>query len=213
MAENGGLKDSTASKVAEDPFLRKQAWDYFNTHASQRMAIFNFYVVLSSLTMTSYFASFKSEVNFGVARAALAILLCLFAFVFWKLDSRNKFLMKNAERALRYFEAKDENSLIAKVFSQEELETDSRKLKGWKRSLFWKAHLSYSKCFNLVYSAFFALGILGFVLSFYLGKAKDCTPIYQVPLPHLREVTRGSLPRVHRLKDQPSVRGSALIQG
>ena len=40
-------------KEKEDSYLRKQAWDYFNVHASQRLAIFNFYVVLSSLTMTS----------------------------------------------------------------------------------------------------------------------------------------------------------------
>lgn len=95
-------------------FLRKLAWDYFAAHASQRMSIFNFYIILSSLTATTYFASFKPDSNLQPARWLLASSLCFFAFIFWKLDGRNKELIKNAEAALRYFEAK-ERSLNAFV--------------------------------------------------------------------------------------------------
>jgi len=40
-------QNSSADPNAET-FLRKQAWDYFVIHASQRMTIFNFYIALSS---------------------------------------------------------------------------------------------------------------------------------------------------------------------
>ncbi len=153
-------------KEKEESFLRKQAWDYFNTHASQRMTIFNFYVVLSSLTMTSFFASFKNDSNLQSARPVLAGLLCLFAFIFWKLDERNKFLIKNSERALRYFESTDTSDDVAKVFTQEEKDTRTKKLSGWRWLLFWRWHLSYSKCFNFIFLLFFLVGVAGLISSF-----------------------------------------------
>ena len=141
--------------------LRKQAWDYFTTHASQRMSIFNFYIVLSSLTLTAYFSSLKEDAHLQSLRPGLAFLLCFLAFVFWKLDQRTSFLIKNAERALKHFEDADDAPAIAKVFTQESLDTDSRKLLGWERALFWRHHLKYSHCFRFVYLSFFVVGIVG----------------------------------------------------
>jgi hypothetical protein len=151
----------------ENSALRKQAWDYFSTHASQRMTAFNFYIVLSSFVAASYFASFKSDSNLQTARPALAGLLCLFAFIFWKLDQRNKLLIKNAERALKFFEQSDSVDSVVKVFTQEEIETNSKKTKGWQRVLFWRWHLSYSDCFNCVFTLFFAIGFVGLAICFW----------------------------------------------
>jgi len=145
--------------------LEKRAWDYFSVHASQRIATFNFYIVLSSLTATSYFASLKADSNLLSARPALAGLLCLLAIIFWKLDQRNRVLIKNAERALKFFEQLHVGDDIAKVFTQEEIETSSRKLKGWRRMLFWRAQLSYSDCFNMVFLVFFLIGLAGLIFS------------------------------------------------
>lgn len=129
------------------------------------MTIFNFYIVLSSLTATSYFASFKSDSNLEPARPALAALLCVFAFIFWKLDQRNKFLIKNAEHALKHFESADQGDDVTKVFMHEEVETNAKQVKGWDHLLFWRTHLSYSDCFNLVFIIFFAIGLVGTVSS------------------------------------------------
>ena len=153
------------ANAKEAHFLRKQAWDYFVTHASQRMTIFNFYIVLSSVTVTSYFASFKNDSNLESARWILALLLCLFAFIFWKLDERNKTLIKNAERALKYFEDGDSSDVVTKVFTQEEADTNQKRAraKGFGRLFFWRLHLSYSDCFNFVYAVFAIIGLGGLV--------------------------------------------------
>jgi hypothetical protein len=145
----------------EESFLRKQAWDYFNTHAAQRLTIFNFYIGLSSVTATGYFASFKSESNLESVRVLLAGLLCFFAFVFWKLDQRTKALIRNAEKALEYFEELQPHHLHAKVFLHEEMKTDEHRksISGWAKALFWRWPLSYSDCFNLVYLVFFMIGL------------------------------------------------------
>jgi len=148
------------------PFLRKQAWDYFSTHASQRISVFNFYIALSSVTATTYAASCKTDSNLQPARGLLALMLCLFAFIFWKLDQRNRLLIKNAERALRHFEEADQGEAITKVFSAEEHETNARRsqLTGLRRMQVWRWTLSYSACFNSVFAAFALLGFAGLVV-------------------------------------------------
>lgn len=143
--------------------LRDLAWNYFSIHASQRLTTFNFYIVVSSLAATSYFATFRADLHLTAARPVLACLLCLLAFVFWKLDQRNRILIKNAERALKFFEQTCEIDDTAKVFTQEEKETSSKRTTGWRRAFFWQLHLSYSDCFNLVFALFFLLGLFGFL--------------------------------------------------
>lgn len=153
-------REPQRSREHEDAFLRKQAWDYFTIHSNQRMTVFNFYIVLSSLTVTSYFASFKNDSNLASAGWILALLLCFFAFIFWKLDQRNKALIKKAERALKYFERSEPSSNLVKVFLQEEKDTEAiRKLaKRSGRIFFWRWHLSFSDCFNCVYAVFASIG-------------------------------------------------------
>ena len=141
--------------------MRKQAWDYFSMHASQRLTIFNFYIGLSSFTATGYVASFNRDSNLGSVRALLAFLLCFFAFVFWKLDQRTNVLIKNAENTLKHFEESQAHHLHAKVFLHEEIETETHRksIKGWGKVMFWRLPLSYSQCFNTVYLTFFSIGI------------------------------------------------------
>jgi hypothetical protein len=165
LSQNTELVTLTRMGDKQESFLRKQAWDYFATHASQRMTIFNFYIVLSSVTTTTYFATFKSDSNLQSARWILAFLLCIFAFIFWKLDARNKTLIKNAEAALRYFEQGETGDVITKVFTNEEIETDKRRkrIKGWRRLAVWRWHLSYSDCFNTVFAIFALIGLGGLI--------------------------------------------------
>ncbi len=157
------------TKPKDDAFLRKLAWDYFATHASQRMSIFNFYIALSSVVTATYFASFKNDSNLQSARPILALLLLFFSFIFWKLDERNKVLIKNSERALRFFERTVSGDVETKVFTKEKTETDERRarVRGIGKLLFWRLHLSYSDCFNLVFTAFALVGFGGLIPAIY----------------------------------------------
>jgi len=152
--------------MPEESYLRKQAWDYFQLHASQRMTIFNFYLISSSLIVTCYFASFKVDANLQEARPILSVLLCMIAFVFWKLDQRTKFFIKNAESTLKYFEKLEAADKAAKVFTNEEESTAAKKPRGWRQILFLFYHPSYSDCFNSVFFAFFAMGAVSLLFHF-----------------------------------------------
>ncbi len=145
-----------------DAFLRKQAWDYFQLHSSQRLAVFNFYILISSVTITAYFSSYKTDLNLQYARPALAVILSVLAFIFWKLDQRTKFLIRNAECALKFYESKDDIETVAKVFTNEEITSSSLRHRT-SRCLPWRWRLSYSDCFNAVFIACFALGVFCFV--------------------------------------------------
>jgi hypothetical protein len=171
-AEKANMTKTETNKTpvcndTEDSYLRKQAWDYFSVHAAQRLTIFNFYIGLSSATATGYFASLKSDSNLGPMRTLLALLLCFFAFVFWKLDERTKALIGIAEDSLKYFERSQAHHIHAKVFTHEETTAAAqrRSLKGWRATMFWRWPLSYTKCFHLVYLSFFLMGVAALMLN------------------------------------------------
>jgi hypothetical protein len=152
-----------------DETLRKQAWDYFQMHSSQRLATFNFYIVISSVITTALFSTFQKDYKVPLLSITLGLLLSFFSFIFWKLDSRNKQLIKGAEAALRYFEStseiKDSDNVphVAKIFLQEDWATNQRK--ETRSILPWKSHYSYSKSFNKVFLAFTIIGLIGATLS------------------------------------------------
>lgn len=149
---------------------RDYAWNYFQIHASQRLTTFNFYIVISSAIATALFASFQQSYKFPYFGIFLGCLLILFAFVFWKLDGRNKFLIKQAEAALKYFEAQLQSTSsaeaaephVAQIFLREEYTTGIVRTRN--SSLFWKRHFSYSECFNLVFLTFGMTGLLSAIV-------------------------------------------------
>jgi hypothetical protein len=145
--------------------LRKQAWDYFAIHASQRMSVFNYYIVLSSLITTGYFASLRADSHIEKAGPALGLLLSLFSFIFWQLDKRTRFLIKNGEEALSRFEESDPGDLVTKVFSNEKDKTAQARARNFTTALLWKWQLSYSDCLNSVFFLFAVAGMAGVIYS------------------------------------------------
>ena len=148
-----------------DEELRKQAWDFFQMQAGQRLTTINFYIAISSLLSTGLAASFKTDIDLPHLGIAFGLLLILFSFIFWKLDQRNRDLIQGAEASLKFFESKasleDEAGVphIAKRFTREEFDTKS---KSNKRSwLFWRNHYSYSQCFRFVFVIFGCVGLVG----------------------------------------------------
>jgi hypothetical protein len=145
--------------------LRKQAWDYFQLHATQRLTTFNFYVGISSLLVGGLAATIKGDLEIPLLGGVVGALLIVFSLVFRKLDQRNSDLIKGAERALMYFEAKsglpdqEGKPHEAKRFTREDFDT-SQKKKEWTWRV-WRNHYSYSDCFSAVFLIFGGLGVIG----------------------------------------------------
>lgn len=156
---------------SKDPneLLRKQAWDYFQMHSSQRLTTFNFYIVISSVTATVLFSTYQKDYKVPVLGIPLGLLLILFSYIFWKLDQRNRQLIKGAEAALKYFEStstledNEGEPHIAKVFQHEEYATLKRKANNSIRP--WKSYYSYSNSFNRIFLGFAVIGLLGLAVT------------------------------------------------
>ena len=143
--------------------LRNYIWNYFQLHASQRLTTFNFYIVISTLMMSGFFVVIQSIPGLGLI---LGMITTLMSFVFWKLDVRNKQLIKNSENALKYIEntdsiAETEEARVLNIFRYEEAQT--KRIRERRFIAPWKWFFSYSTCFNIVYAVFALLGLIGLI--------------------------------------------------
>lgn len=149
--------------------LRKYAWDYFSVHANQRMSVFNFFVALAVLMTGALFGTFHRDFDLPALGVVLGIGLAFVSFIFWKLDQRAKYLVKNAEAALadveRHFPTATGTGEphVTQLVRWEEAET--RKLRTERRRWSPLAQFSYAQSFNLLFGFFAALGLIGTALS------------------------------------------------
>ncbi len=149
----------------------KYAWDYFVLHANQRLATFNFYLIIATLVTSGLFTTFRKEFAGPLIGLVLSILLFIFSILFWKLDHRNKMLVRNAERALKYldkqvdFKDNDLSPNELKLFEYDDYEIEKCKSVKWYclQSTFW----SYSDCFNSVFFLFGSVGFIGIIYIIY----------------------------------------------
>ncbi|MFT7005249.1 MAG: flagellar motor protein MotB [Sulfurimonas sp.] len=126
---------------------------YFNLHAEQRLKTFHFYIIIITLLLGAIITLAKLNVTIYII--PIAGLMTFFSFIFWKLDIRNKELIRNAEKELK----KLEKEIGITLFLNEEgtntdLTDEINKMKFGKR-------YKFSKIFELVFST---LGIIGVII-------------------------------------------------
>ena len=152
------MSNQRGNRAPED--FRNHAWKYFELHAKQRMAIFNFFVVLSGFIATGIAAAFQVAGQILLVGAVLGLLLPIVSFIFWKLDQRVSFLIKNAEKAL----IASENTLSEpsiRLFTNEVGQTKAAKSSGCS----WSRQWTYGECFRTMFVLMGMLGLLGSCLS------------------------------------------------
>jgi Flp pilus assembly protein TadB len=143
----------------QEKFLASVIWNHFQVHAGQRMTIFNFYVVFSSLLTGAILTSLQASTPHYFTLAVLGFGLIVLAYVFWRLDERNRLLIHCAEDALKCLEAESWTSHVRaeslRVFTKSEKETSGKK---------W--HLKYSSCFRILFVVFAVFGLTVSIFAF-----------------------------------------------
>jgi len=136
---------------------REYAWKYFALHAEQRLKTFHFFIILSAILSGAIFTIMKDVSNIVYA-IPMCYLISFLAFIFWKLDQRNKELIKHSENVLKSietcFELQCDN--IPNLFKDEGKKNNKNKFFIPLINSRW----SYSNCFNWI---FFIFGISGFI--------------------------------------------------
>lgn len=149
--------------------LRSYAWNYFQVHAAQRLTTFNFFVLISTVIVSGYSLAAREV---PLLAMTLSIVLMLVAFIFWKLDTRTRQLIQNAENALKFIEKEDKiegkqkTPHILNIFSYEETQTSE--LKAIRPLWPWMRLFTYRTCFTWIFAIFGVLGLIGFVFSLIL---------------------------------------------
>ena len=150
-------------------YLHQQAWNYFALHAQQRLTTVNFYLVVATTLTAAAVASFDKDFGSPWLRFAAGLLLSLLSFAFWRLDFRNRELIKAAENALRSFESEDKVSRgerevpVEWLFTREHQQSERR-----RASTSWIGCLvlhSYSHVLNVLFGSFLFGGALIAVLA------------------------------------------------
>lgn len=148
--------------------LLDYAWGYFQSHATQRMSVFNFFVALAVLMTGALVGTFHKDFDSPYIGAVLGVGLMFVSFVFFKLDKRVKFLIKNAEDALSSLEAhfspegSDEPHVTQLVrWEAHRTAATRRRYQRWSPFAQW----SFAQAFSLLFWFFGLVGALGAVLS------------------------------------------------
>ncbi|MBE5254067.1 hypothetical protein [Mixta mediterraneensis] len=129
----------------------EHAWKYFELHSQQRMTVFNFYITVTTLLVAGGGACLQQSGKLVYLTSVFGFFISFMTLIFYKLDARVSFLIKNAELALKEIEACFDKPAV-KIFTQD---ATSPHLNVNIFSM-W----SYGKCFRL---AFYILTNVGFI--------------------------------------------------
>ncbi len=138
---------------------REHAWKYFELHAHQRIAVFNFFLVISGTLAAGMAATLQGSQRFSALGVLLGVLLAFVSFLFWKLDQRVSFLVKHAEASLVQIEGFFPVA-EAQVFMHEPSKTTTAQ----QQSSWWARQWSYGRVFRVLFCSMALVGISGSVL-------------------------------------------------
>lgn len=145
--------------TAKETMLRTYAWAYFAYHADQRMKTFNFFLIVAGLFAGGITTLLRDG---GDPRwvCPLGVVLSLLSLIFWKIDQRNRQLVRNGETAIRHLDSlhshpPDEGVPHAlAIFDRDDHNTKSSPVFPVSSGYF-----SYTKCLGLVFFLFAFLGL------------------------------------------------------
>ena len=146
------------------------SWNYFQQHAQQRISYFNFFVVFSTILTAALVSTFQSNFQAPFLGIAIGLVESFVAFIFLKIDTRNRFLTQNAENVIQRIEADYDKTgnKSYNLFTNEELETQKLKLKN-KKMFFLYRHLTHGDSYKIIYITFFFIGIVMVLGSIFVG--------------------------------------------
>lgn len=135
----------------------EHAWRYFALHAQQRIAVFNFFVVMSGILSTAIAATLQYGTRMALMGVVLGLLLSVFSLVFQMLDRRVSTLIKHAEAALAAAE-RESLPLVARLVALEAEGLADRSGAGASRSRWSVGPRTYGGGFRLVFGS---MGLFG----------------------------------------------------
>jgi hypothetical protein len=131
------------------------AWKWFEYHATQRMTVFRFYLIMVGAIGAGYIASLKD--NDDLIALIIAIFGASGSILFWRLDQRVSDLIKHGEDALSQIEDRlAKSSRIKNIRIIDRMEKKSNRLLNSYRRIF-------CTMFILAFGSFFIAAIYALI--------------------------------------------------
>lgn len=136
----------------------EHAWKYFELHSNQRIILFNYFLFIIAGLGTAIGVSIQSSSNFAYIGIFLSIFLSITAFIFWKLDQRTSFLIKQSEEVFKKLERN--SSIDIGIFCNEESNLIRVNI---NKNSFSKI-ITYGFIFRLTFSIMGTIGLVGILV-------------------------------------------------
>lgn len=139
----------------EKNLLLNHAWRYFELHANQRIALFRFYIIFSTLFATGLcylFIRFPYDrIIHELLIIAISIMFIILTNIFSRLDKRNCELIHFSEDALKILESEVPFYSKLKIFTEEES----------------SKQMSHRQCFTIIYGVSYGFAIFSIIAAIF----------------------------------------------
>jgi len=144
------------NRISSDQAV-EHAWKYFELHSNQRTTLFNYFLFIMAGLGTAIGVILQAHTKFSYVGIFLSCFVTLVSYLFWKLDQRTSFLIKQSEQIFKNLERN--SSVDIGIFCNEESNLDKMNLnKNWFTSV-----LTYGSIFRFTFLTTGLIGIFGIV--------------------------------------------------
>ena len=145
------------------------AWGYFQQHAQQRITLFNFFVIFSTVMTTGYISSING--SYPIMGVVVSILEILLAILFLKIEQRNKFLIYHVKEIIIGIErAHFPNGTAAeKDFSIFHSEKQKSEKELGKKIFFEPKMITHGRAYRAIYNLFLFAASFALLWAIYLS--------------------------------------------
>lgn len=146
-----------SNRINSDQIV-EHAWKYFEIHSNQRITLFNYFLFIMTGLGAGIGISLQASVKFAYVGVFISFFVILVSFIFWKLDQRTSFLIKESEKVLIFLER---NSPVdVGIFSKEEVNLDRQN----KDKFYFLKTMTYGEIFRFTFFVTGSVGIGGIII-------------------------------------------------
>ncbi|WP_193367894.1 hypothetical protein [Pelagibius marinus] len=133
---------------------RDLAWKWFEYHAGQRLAVFRFFLLVIAFISAGYVSSLLAKEH--LVSGILALVLLVSTFLFYRLDRRNRALVKISEAYLKDDQAELAQQLGKSGIKLIEISDDEKE---------YRSLCSFSQINKAIFALVGAFGAVGLIIS------------------------------------------------
>jgi len=146
-----------ANRINSDQAV-EHAWKYFELHSNQRTTLFNYFLFIMAGLGAALGAILQASNKFSYVGIFISIFVVLVSIIFWKLDDRTSFLIKQSEQVFQHLERN--SSVNIGIFCNEDANLD----KANKERNILNKIITYGKLFRSTFLITGIVGVLGIIL-------------------------------------------------